>query len=438
MQSIYSNIIGSLILSIGSLIYSKIVLKDSEGIFSKKYLIALLITTSVYTIVYLNVDGGQRTIINFITYVIVYKKLYDISASKSILLTFMYAIILAIPDMISLFFSVNVLGYTKEYVYGSIAGSAICNTLVCICFVGLTLILRKGLQKLFEHKLENNIINIIYSVGTFLCIVFIFFKIIQKFQIITNANIAVLIGMIIIFVAVLISFYKERIKKEKFVGKYEKMLEFIKTYETEIENQRINNHEIKNQFTTIKSMLLDKVVKNEIIDYIDEIYGDVRKIKNQEYAKLKYLPPNGIKGLLYFKIDEAQRKGIKVTVNISSKIENSVLAELSTKNFKDLGKILGVFLDNAIEASKLSKEKILGIELYPGPKGVEIIMSNSYVGFISDKMGKVKYSTKGKERGHGLLLVNNILSGNSIFEIDKKVVSIVYVQTITIKKTKKR
>ena len=436
MQSIYSNIIGSLILSIGSLIYSKIVLKDSEGIFSKKYLIALLITTSVYTIVYLNVDGGQRTIINFITYVIVYKKLYDISASKSILLTFMYAIILAIPDMISLFFSVNVLGYTKEYVYGSIAGSAICNTLVCICFVGLTLILRKGLQKLFEHKLENNIINMTYSVGTFLCIVFIFFKIIQKFQIITNANIAVLIGMIIIFVAILISLYKERIKKEKFVGKYEKMLEFIKTYETEIENQRINNHEIKNQFTTIKSMLLDKVVKNEIIDYIDEIYGDVRKIKNQEYAKLKYLPPNGIKGLLYFKIDEAQRKGIKV--NISSKIENSVLAELSTKNFKDLGKILGVFLDNAIEASKLSKEKILGIELYPGPKGVEIIMSNSYAGFISDKMGKVKYSTKGKGRGHGLLLVNNILSGNSIFEIDKKVVSIVYVQTITIKKTKKR
>lgn len=52
------------------------------------------------------------------------------------------------------------------------------------------------------------------------------------------------------------------------------------------------------------------------------------------------------------------------------------------------------------------------------------------------KVGKEKYSTKGKHRGHGLLLANNIIEQNSIFEIHREIINVIYVQTLLIKEQK--
>lgn len=436
MQSILSNIIGSLVLSIGSIYYARVALQDKEKIYKPKYILSILIITTVYTIVFLNCEGSTRSIINFIVYAAVYRRLFNISASKAILLTFVYSIILIVPDLVTLFVAIDIAGINENYFYNAFVGSASANIIVCSVFVTLTFILQKYLQKLFSHKLENSIVNIAYSIGTFACIVVIFYNIVDMFQEITNSDTLVLVLLIIIFSAMLMSYYNARISKQKTVAKYDKMLEFIKIYETEIETQRVTNHEIKNQFTTIKSMMLDGVSSEKIVAYIDEIYGDIRKINNQEYAKLTYLPANGIKGLLYFKIDEAKSKGINVSVNISSKIANSVITTLDTKDFKNLGKLLGVFIDNAIEASAKTTEKAVGIEMYTTGSGVEIIMSNSFSGTIDEKVGKERYSTKGKHRGHGLLLANNIIEQNSMFEIHREIINVIYVQTLLIKEQK--
>lgn len=436
MQSILSNIIGSLVLSIGSIYYARIALKDEEKIYKPKYILSIILLTTVYTIVFLNCEGGIRSIINFIVYVAVYRRLFNISVSKAILLTFIYSILLIVPEMITLFVTSNILLMSREYSYNVYAGSAISNAIINLFLIIITFIGRNGLQKVFKNKLESSIVNIIYSIGTFLCIVIVFFKIIEEFQEITHSDTLILVIMIIVFITILMSYYKARISKQKTVAKYDKMLEFIKIYETEIETQRVNNHEIKNQFTTIKSMMLDGVSIEGIVAYIDEIYGDIRKINNQEYAKLTYLPANSIKGLLYFKIDEAKSKGINVSVNISSKITNSIITTLDIKEFKNLGKLLGVFIDNAIEASIKTPEKAIGIEMYTTGGGVEIIMSNTFSGTIDEKVGKEKYSTKGKHRGHGLLLANNIIEQNSIFEIHREIINVIYVQTLLIKEQK--
>ena len=44
-------------------------------------------------------------------------------------------------------------------------------------------------------------------------------------------------------------------------------------------------------------------------------------MKQEEYAKFGYLPPNGIKGLCYFKVQKAEELGINVSINISMKIK---------------------------------------------------------------------------------------------------------------------
>ena len=48
-------------------------------------------------------------------------------------------------------------------------------------------------------------------------------------------------------------------------------------------------------------------------------------------------------------------------------------------------------------------------------------------------MGKEKFSTKGKNRGHGLLLVNHILNKSNKFEVKTEIGNDIYVQKIIIK-----
>ncbi len=61
--------------------------------------------------------------------------------------------------------------------------------------------------------------------------------------------------------------------------------------------------------------------------------------------------------------------------------------------------------------SSTSEGKKLGIEMYLIKEKIEIIITNTFNNEINlDKIGKESFSTKGKQRGHGLLLVKKILS----------------------------
>ena len=241
----------------------------------------------------------------------------------------------------------------------------------------------------------------------------------------------------VIFVWILLSLINQTFANNNLTKRYEQILEFMTTYEEEVEKQRILRHETKNAFLTIKAQITDKSKDKEIIDYIDSILEDDTQMKNEEYAKFKNLPPNGIKGLCYFKVQEAEGKGINVSINISDRLPKSILYKLDIKQKKDLGKLLGIYLDNAIEASQESKDKLLGLEVYVLKGNVKFIISNSYKDRTDlNKIGNVKFSTKGKNRGHGLLLAKSIENSNNIFTLENEITDKLYIQKITIKKMK--
>ena len=214
--------------------------------------------------------------------------------------------------------------------------------------------------------------------------------------------------------------------------KYDDLLTIMKNYESDIEEQRTINHESKNELLTIRSKLSEEKDK-ELCSYIDSIIGDKKSVKSAKFSKFKYLPSNGLKGFFYYKFIEAEKRGIKVSLNISKLVENSYLGDMKTKDFKDLTRIIGVYLDNAIEAASTSKDKKLGIEIYEVKGIIEIIISNTYDNDIEkDKVGNERYSTKGKNRGHGLLLVKRILNENNRITSETKITDSLYIQTIKI------
>jgi two-component system sensor histidine kinase AgrC len=289
------------------------------------------------------------------------------------------------------------------------------------------------IRKLINTKVENNIKILIFSILIFICIGMFFYTFANEYRI--GHNFILYLVAMIVLVSVLFSLIKQTIENNKLTKEYDKLLEFMITYEKEIEKQRTLRHETKNEFLAIKGKIHDKQKNKEIIAYIDEILKDKIEVKQEEYAKFGFLPANGIKGLCYLKTQEAQDKGIKTSINISKRVENSNIYKLNIKEQRDLGKILGVFLDNAIEASLTSNDKKFSIEVYLNlEKECQIIISNSFEEEINlDKMGNERFSTKGKTRGHGLLLVKHIIANNSKFSTNTKITGNLYTQTVTIK-----
>lgn len=432
-----SRIIGGILISSIGLVFGYLL--SNEKFTKKKIAITVIIIIAYsigYNFIYYNVSNSMRGIINFAINILIFKFLFNFKLFKAIFVSFLHSILLLASEMICLiilFFFTNI---SNGYIYNIMAGGIIGNVLVCTVFIFLAIALRKPLKKLLSSRVTQNTRIITYIILTICCIAFFFFFAITGMN---NSNTkSFFIGSfaIIVFITILFSFIKQNIKNERLTKEYDNLIDFVKEYEMIIENQRIDRHENKNTLVNIKSKLIDKSKRNDIIEYIDSILKEKTTFSKEKYAKLGYLPSNGLKGLFYYKIDRAENIGIKVSISIPKDVSKSLLYDLKGNDYKELCKILGVYLDNAIEASIISDDKNIGIEIYNRQDYVSVIISNSYCGEIDEvSINKTGYSTKGSGRGYGLSLVNKIIKSNPIFENETNVTPKLYIQKLTIKKS---
>ena len=432
IEKFFYQYICAIILMLGVYYFAKFAIGDKYKISKKKFFFTLQMIYIIQAILYLILTATTKTILMLAINVFFCKKVFKISLKKSILLMFMYIVTLLVIETIAIFPLTNLL--SKTFCYETFAGSIICNILICMIFLTIIYVLRKSVQKVTNNEIGTNTQIVTLSVMTLISILLFFYTMIKEYRF-TNDIIVYIIAMLVIII-ILISLIKQTIQNNKLMHEYDNLLEFMTTYENEIEKQRILRHEVKNEFRTIRAKICDQQENKEIIEYIDEIVNDKYEVKQEQYAKFGYLPANGMKGLCYFKVQEAEKNEIKVSLNISKKVKNSTIYNLNTKQQRDFGRILGVFLDNAIEASSNSEEKKLGIEAYTNSnKEFKMIISNTYNNKIDKaKIGIESFSTKGKNRGHGLLLAKQLVGKNDIFAIKTDIQDNIYIQTIEIKK----
>lgn len=430
MWQIISSYIGVLIFCIGEIIFAKIVLDKKIETKKIQTILILLISAAFSALSSTYLDGTLKSAIIFIIHIFEFKMLFNLNYYKSMFLSFIFFVVVIVVDILNLVLVTNVIGLNK---INDFAGSIFSNLLVCILLIIVTLILKKPLRKITNAEISNNVKIIFLSIITLGCITMFLYIFGKEFKLAGNA-LPYLVVMVVL-ATILFSLIKQTIENNRLTKEYDQMLEFMKTYEIEIEKQRVLRHEVKNEILSIRARICDKTKDQEILEYIDEILNEKIVVKQENYVKFQHLPSNGIKGLCYFKTQEAENKGVKVSLNISPKIKKSNIYNLNTKQKRDFGKILGVFLDNAIEASLESQKKQLGIEAYiTKDKEFKLIISNSFNNKVEkEKIGNERVSSKGKERGHGLLLVKHIVGMNKIFETEMEIQQDIYIQTIIIK-----
>lgn len=419
---------------ITSVVFAKILLEEKKLRLNAKNIIVIILSLVLYSIIAGIFDGILKTLIICLIYVIVYRSIFSITYTKSILISIENIILLIIPDLFILLFSVYILKIDSNIVYNNFAQTIISTLLVNILLILLTLIFKKPLKKISNIKLTNNKEIIMYLLLSLFSILVVFYTEYSNVKVSNSKELILGIIVIVSFVLILYSLVKQKIKNNKLMTRYIKLLEFIKNYEKELDKQKELRHESKNQLITARDKIVDKKKEHKVIEYLNSIITDYVKGNNEKYTSFQYLPANGIKGFFYYKANEAENNGIDLSINVSPKVENTFIGDLDTNDFKQLGILLGVYLDNAIDASKSSKDKKMSIEIYKTGEDIEIIISNTYEGTINvENIGKEKYTTKGKNHGYGLMLVSKILEDNNKFESKRIVTDVVYSQKLKIK-----
>ncbi len=112
-----------------------------------------------------------------------------------------------------------------------------------------------------------------------------------------------------------------------------------------------------------------------------------------------------IKSLLSAKMIYANEAGIDVTIDIPDKIESFLIDTV------DLARILGIFLDNAIEATLETEQPQIGLNIIQNKSGVSIIISNRFRdnGVMLHKLSQKGFSTKDRHPGIGLYNAQTII-----------------------------
>lgn len=200
--------------------------------------------------------------------------------------------------------------------------------------------------------------------------------------------------------------YKKSLELELKQQENERLTGYANLLEKQHEDMRIFKHDYMNILATISGYIqlkdmnkLDEYFKDKILNQ-----GDVFKEDNNVkiIKKIESIP---IRGMLYAKLIKAQKLDVTLNIDILQDIPLFAMNEI------DVCKILGILIDNAIEATSSLEEKVISLTMECIQGEIRVNISNPFDGAIEDisLLYKKGYSTKGEGRGLGLHTVKMLI-----------------------------
>ena len=300
------------------------------------------------------------------------------------------------------------------------------NIILKICFSFLTVLLPFILLsikklKIFLNKLikalDRPIITTIVMISSLIFASTLAYKFVAEFS--SKVYIDNII-LIIFFISLLALIIHNRFVINNEVRKTEELLELITKYEKKNDEYRAYKHELLNNLLALKS------IKNKNTKEFDSSLDELISLYNTKSSGIKniYKLPSGLKCIVYYKLNDIDEDKYNVNVNISKQVSIN-LEKVDHKEYMSLCKIMGIVLDNAIEAMKNSEGKTLNIDVYKEKDNVIIEVDNTFDKSTTDmtKIYSKNYSTKGKNRGLGLYLANLLLKNSKYLHMEQRIIN---------------
>jgi len=182
----------------------------------------------------------------------------------------------------------------------------------------------------------------------------------------------------------------------------------------EIETIRGFKHDFNNIVQAMSGYIKMKDMK-ALEKYFNKLFSECSTMKNKEALNPKIIKEPAIYNLLANKFKIAEASDIKMNIETEE-------IDFTDKNIYDVSRMLGILLDNALEATEECKEKVINVRFRKDKENKHlIIIENTYNNSNIDttKIFEKNYTTK-KERGNsglGLYEVKKILERNTSLDL---------------------
>lgn len=295
----------------------------------------------------------------------------------------------------------------------------------------------KFLLKKLKHSYLSINKNYLIIISIVLVLSFIILYLYSKVQTVNISSLKIygliFIGIIIFFITLIIIISRYTLRELR----YRRNMEEIETYyEYTLQIESINNemrkfrHDYVNILTTMSEYIrendmdgLKTYFNDNIVPMKDNLQMNSIKINGTDNLKVR-----AIKGLVTTKILQAQEKNIPISIEVPELIDHIEM------NTVDLSRIIGIIIDNAIEASEELEDALIRIAFINVETSVMFIVMNKR----KEDMPKIhelfqdSFSTKGDNRGLGLTTLKDITDTTENVLLDTTIENGYFVQKVEI------
>ena len=224
-------------------------------------------------------------------------------------------------------------------------------------------------------------------------------------------NVLHISGYLLVMLLLLFAMRHSYLEKMQTEAK-QKALQDLQDYTHHLEIMYNGLRSFKHDYINILLSMSGYIANNdmgELKQFFETKIFPTKNLIDQGDYKLNQLGNIGvleIKSLLCAKLIYAHESGIDVTIDVPDRVDSFPMDTV------DLARILGIFLDNAIEASPTAEQPQIGLNIIRHEAGVSIIISNRFQdnGTALYKLKQSGFSTKTEHQGIGLSNAQKIIS----------------------------
>ena len=419
MINILSILLGVIILIFIYLKTWTVTLQEHIDFSKKQTYIVLLLLFIVLSFINLYITSSLKLLLVFLTGTVSCAFLFDSSLPQKIMAVFYTQVLFVISELIFVYACYYLLGIDLESIVNLYMGTLIINIVVPI----LVLILFKILG---HFKLEKKIITladksnvrgiiILLSIVMLITNLFIYtsYYRLSSFMFLMLNTFTIIIYLILAY-----KFLDEQNKNLVIQIEYDNLLDKSVEYENMIDKNRRDIHENKNDLIVLNGLISKKNVKAK--KQIEAMINDYNKLEkqlkgNDELYRLTLpIPSGGLRGLVYHKLLLCEQLNITYDLRIGRNINSKLTQNIDFQIMRKFVKIVGIYLDNAIDATKNLKNKEINVEFFLQEGYLCVLIANTFEGCIDvEKMGTMGYTSKGGKHGYGLSLAKKILKNET-------------------------
>lgn len=377
-----------------------------------------------------------NTILSILTYGLCSYFIFKVEPLKSLFIATLFLILLAIVELVSVYSFMFAFNKSITELLGSNLFLTIVLVLQCTIIMGITklfsfLLNRHESSTSFFRDLKFSQIKT-FLIISILCIfpqmlIFVFNKYNYSISFLIINSIQMMIFCTFIFV-----FLKRSNEYEKTQNELRLSELHNKTMISMVDGVRILKHDFNNIIQALSGYVSTKQY-DKLEEHINSVMQECTNINNLSAITPELFNDPAIYGIVGAKYFIATEKEITIDLDITSNIKEI--------NFSmpDLSRVLGILLDNSIEATSQINNKYIKLEIkYDFKKNADIIrIINTFDNSSTIEVDRIfdkGFSTKAIKSGLGLWEVKRIIKKFSNSQIFSAIENNKFIQSIIIEK----